>query len=109
MTSNFSIPQITILKRTREDLAFAQKKFLKKTKKGRVVKSKISFPFRSSSTKAQQLGRLQSYANVTFVPISLVVMKHALSVHRILATRRSCLSRELEVMESSQVKRVTGS
>lgn len=38
MTSNFSIPQITILKRTREDLAFAQKKFLKKTKKGRVVK-----------------------------------------------------------------------
>lgn len=44
MTSTFSIPQITILKRTREDLAFAQKKFLKKTKKGRVVKSELLLP-----------------------------------------------------------------
>ena len=38
MAAEFSVPQITILKRTRGDLDFAQKKFLKKTKKGRVVK-----------------------------------------------------------------------
>jgi hypothetical protein len=33
-----SLPVITILKRTRNDLPFAQKKFLKKTKRGKVIK-----------------------------------------------------------------------
>ncbi|GHJ89926.1 hypothetical protein NliqN6_6328 [Naganishia liquefaciens] len=37
-TSERSLPVITILKRTRNDLPFAQKKFLKKTKRGKVIK-----------------------------------------------------------------------
>lgn len=35
---------ITILKRTRGDLPFAQKKFLKKTKRGKVIKGSYAVP-----------------------------------------------------------------
>lgn len=35
---------ITILKRTRNDLPFAQKKFLKKTKRGKVIKGAFHIP-----------------------------------------------------------------
>lgn len=38
MSSSLTIPKITILKRTRSDVPFAQKKFLKKTRKGKVMK-----------------------------------------------------------------------
>ncbi len=40
MSSASSLPKITILKRTRADVPFAQKKFLKKTRRGKVLKSR---------------------------------------------------------------------
>jgi hypothetical protein len=39
-----AMPVITILKRTRGDLPFAQKKFLKKTKRGKVIKGSYTGP-----------------------------------------------------------------
>jgi hypothetical protein len=39
-----AMPVITILKRTRGDLPFAQKKFLKKTKRGKVIKGSYAVP-----------------------------------------------------------------
>lgn len=36
-------PKITIMKRSRADVPFAQRKFLKKTKKGKVMKGESGF------------------------------------------------------------------
>jgi hypothetical protein len=42
MSSLPPMPKITILKRTRSDVPFAQKKFLKKTRKGKVMKGEVA-------------------------------------------------------------------